>query len=855
LSFIDRDLANKAGLRRVDDREGAEIVGRKIEAGANYSGMVFPYFEPDKYDRPREYRLRRDQPDIEQTNAGVLKERNKYLSPQGRSNFLFFTPGTSKQQLSDVELPIVIVEGEKKALAGHRLANFDSNSARFLSIGVSGVWNWRGTVGKASAPNGKRVSVKGPIADLDLITWTGRRVYILFDSNVHSNDAVAKARIALAKELEKRGADVFLADLPENCGVNGIDDYLGAIALKDGLEKAIEAGNEIIARAVPFKKDKPSQASKLVSFAEGFDLFHSKDGQCYCSVSVDGHLETYRTDSRALSDLLTRDYFNREGKIPASQSLKDALNVINGKALFEGDEREVHIRYASHDGCIYVDLSNEAWQIVKINSHGHEVIEAEQCPVRFTRTKAMLPLPTPLEKGRVDDLRPFLNLKGDSGAAFSLIKAWLVNCMRPDFPFPILILTGEPGTAKSTTTRIFRDLIDPRIMPHRSCPRDERDLMIGAKGSWLSAFDNISNVSDWLSDAFCRISTGGGYATRTLYQNEEETFLPALRPIILNGIGNFANRSDLIDRSIPIELEPISADKRVAEREFFANLEKKRPAIFTGLIQAVSEALKNIDNVKLEKLPRLADFAQWATAAELALGMKSGDFMRAYAESRDSVHSVVIEGSAVGEVIREYCFERGGFDECLLLKDLLEKLRNAAGERSSQKSFPKSSKGLRNELQRINPNLRELGIEIAFLGKSGPSASRGASVRIKYRGAETSLTSPTSLPAETFIDDGDDAGYVADPNKVNNVIEVLHRDAANGADFSGQHTEEQAPCDLGDVSDVGFRSSEGDISDGTSCPECRDGEIRDFANDVSGCEICGYRRNLREMSDAQAESV
>jgi hypothetical protein len=87
--WIDRALTVLAGLRRVDSLTGAEIIGRKH---GNYAGIVIPYFQPGS-DRVREYRLRRDQPDLEYDSTGNLKPRQKYLSPPGRSNMLYLVPG------------------------------------------------------------------------------------------------------------------------------------------------------------------------------------------------------------------------------------------------------------------------------------------------------------------------------------------------------------------------------------------------------------------------------------------------------------------------------------------------------------------------------------------------------------------------------------------------------------------------------------------------------------------------------------------------------------------------------------------------------------------------------------------
>ena len=225
---ISRELAERALLRRVTSQEGGAIVGRN--GGADYSGLVFPYIWPGEQSA-REYRLRRDRPEPEQ-HDGKMRERNKYLSPPGRGNFLYFVPGTLPAWLADPSLPVVVTEGEKKTLALSEVGWYglgdSADKPNFLPIGLPGVWNWRGTTGKAPGPDGERRDVKGPIADLARVQWANRRVIILFDTNVRANSAVQAARVELTKELRKRRAKVcwfaWPSDTPEQ--VNGVDDYL-----------------------------------------------------------------------------------------------------------------------------------------------------------------------------------------------------------------------------------------------------------------------------------------------------------------------------------------------------------------------------------------------------------------------------------------------------------------------------------------------------------------------------------------------------------------------------------------------------------------------------------------------------
>jgi hypothetical protein len=220
-------MLERAGVFRVDSVEGARIVGRRPGSG-DYSGIVFPYFWPGE-EHPFEFRLRRDHPDLEIAPDGTRKERNKYLSPPGRGSRLYIVRGTLAEDLADANLPIVITEGEKKTLALTALAD-TGDRPRWLAIGVAGVWNWRGRVGIESGPDGERRPVKGVIADFDKTTWRGRKVIILFDTNVRTNPDVQAARWELTRELTRRGANVWWWNWPPSTPpeVNGIDDLIGA---------------------------------------------------------------------------------------------------------------------------------------------------------------------------------------------------------------------------------------------------------------------------------------------------------------------------------------------------------------------------------------------------------------------------------------------------------------------------------------------------------------------------------------------------------------------------------------------------------------------------------------------------
>jgi putative DNA primase/helicase len=263
-------MAAQAALRRVSSFVGAEIMGRREKAGDDFAGIAYPYFLPTDTRSARRLRLRLDNPGYEEKNDKV-KEKYKYLSARGAQNCFYFTPNAKPEFLKDTNLSVVFFEGEKKALAGERVAteNYTLDSWHFLPVALAGVWGFRtGNINKITTPNGQKASVSGNIPDFGLISLKGRTAIICFDPNTRTNPDVAAARFGLASVLKQKGARVFFAEMPEDCAEN-FDDYLGREEMENGVESAIEKGLEIIRRARPFEKIKVAESSNFKLIAEG----------------------------------------------------------------------------------------------------------------------------------------------------------------------------------------------------------------------------------------------------------------------------------------------------------------------------------------------------------------------------------------------------------------------------------------------------------------------------------------------------------------------------------------------------------------------------------------------------------
>jgi hypothetical protein len=484
------------------------------------------------------------------------------------------------------------------------------------------------------------------------------------------------------------------------------------------------------------------QADLLVGLTQSAELFHSPDGTGFADLDINGHRETWPIRSKSFRRWLARRFYDATKGAPSSEALASALNVIEAKAAFDAPERKVYVRVGGLDGRIYLDLSDVTCRAVEIDATGWRVIDNP--PVRFRRAAGMQPLPSPVPGGSIDMLRDFLNVRSE--ADFVLAVAWTLACLRNCGPYPVLVLSGEQGSAKSTFSWILRGLLDPNTAPLRALPREDRDLFIAACNGHVLAFDNVSALPAWISDTLCRLATGGGFAVRQLYTDQDEVLFDACRPVILNGIDDIVTRPDLADRAVFLTLEPIPEERRRPETELRAGFEAERPRILGVLLDAVVEGLKRLPQTNLPKLPRMADFALWGTAAETAL-WAAGTFWAAYCRNRDEAVESVIDADPVATAVRRLMTARTVWTGTA--SDLLGALAELTGEGvAKSKTWPDSPRTLSNRLRRAASFLRKVGIEIGF-SREGRARTRTIHITASpsYRAPEKAGTQPSASSA------------------------------------------------------------------------------------------------------------
>ena len=606
--------------------------------------------------------------------------------------------------------PVVVTEGEKAADAAENLF------PRFVGV---------------TSPNGAKSAPHARWTDL-----AGRDVFMWPDADdqgVEYQDDVGRALKAL-------GVDLLVITPP--AGVIKGWDADDALNPKEPDEDAWDQARvlELVQAAKPWFELTPTAShgdngddrrrtttsANLVDIvlSDGVELWHSPDGIPFATVPINDHHENWPLRSKGFRMWLTGRYFDHHETAPGGQALEDALRVLEGRAVYRGETHDLFVRIGESEGKVYLDLADDTWRAIEVRDDDWSVVD--RAPVKFVRSNSMYPLPVPERGGMIERLSEFINC-GD-GANFHLVVAWLVGAFNPRGPFPLLAINGEQGSAKSTLSRMLRYLVDPNQAPIRSAPRDEQALMVTAKNSLIVALDNLSKIEDWLSDALCRLATGGGFAARELYTDFGEALFHAQRPILINGIPELTARPDLADRAIGVVLPPLQKERQRSEKELWRSFEAARPELLGALLDAVSSALRNADETATV-MTRMADFATWVVAAETGLGWKPGTFVKAYEENRQGAILASLEADPIYEPLRKLMIEADRDYRHELEwtpTELLAELTANVSERVAKlRSWP-SAQSLRGRLRRMQGQLRQVHhVELELDRRaSGPDRSR-----------------------------------------------------------------------------------------------------------------------------------
>jgi len=494
-------------------------------------------------------------------------------------------------------------------------------------------------------------------------------------------------------------------------------------------------------------KDK-NVADKIVSLAKDVELFHDPMGIPWARYEVNGHYENRHCSSREFRRHLGYLFYQKYTSAPTSDAIKQALGVLEGKAVYEGSEYDLGLRVVNYDDGFGYDLADRDWRAVKVTPGSWEIISDP--PILFRRYTNTAPQVEPVTSDNgLHRLLDFVNLTTEAYKRLFLVN--VVTCLVPDIAHTAIIFHGEKGAAKSTAMRVLRKIIDPAQQELVSLPTIPKELALHLSHNYMPAYDNLDYLRPWQSDMMCCASTGGGISYRQLYTDDGEVILIFKRCTALNGINLVADRADLLDRALIFELERIQQKDRRAEEEFWAEFERVRPEIVGGIFSALAEAMKIYPTVKLKELPRMADFCRWGYAVAEALGFGGQIFLDDYKQNISTANEMAVSSSPLATAILSLMKDLPIWEGTA--SNLMEELeRIAAVERINIRSrgWPKGPNAITGRLREIKSNLEDIGIKYTEF-RSTSSATKGRKVfRFEKSVAENEAPAQITLTNDDF---------------------------------------------------------------------------------------------------------
>ena len=446
----------------------------------------------------------------------------------------------------------------------------------------------------------------------------------------------------------------------------------------------------------------PPAAARIVTMArEQYRFVMSPDGRPY-AVAQDGpNIALPLRNKGGLRQRLARQFADAyPGEVASQSALADAMTVLEGIAE-DTDPEPVHLRVGRDPaGGVVVDLGSADGRAVVVTPTGWNTVD--RAPVLFRRSGAMAPMPPPVLDG--DGLAKLHALLNMDEPSFHQLVAWLVAAWIPDIPHPALVCKGEQGTGKSKAAQLFINLVDPSPAAKRSQPRDAKEWSRQAFSSWALCLDNVSTIPPWLSDTLCKAVTGDGVVERALYTDDDVVVLTFRRVLAMTTIDAGALAGDLAERVLMLDLQLIDSSRRRSEEELDATFEAVRPAVLGALFDVLACVLAVLPSVRLESMPRMADFARVLAAVDQTQGWNTlGDYLATSA----NVATDAMEGDPFAMAIARLVEQSGTWQGTA--GQLLEALPVPLVR---PPNWPKDATRASGRVKRLAPLLRSIGIMV-----------------------------------------------------------------------------------------------------------------------------------------------
>jgi hypothetical protein len=213
-----------------------------------------------------------------------------------------------------------------------------------------------------------------------------------------------------------------------------------------------------------------------------------------------------------------------------------------------------------------------------------------------------------------------------------LAKVGFITMYIPDIPRCIQTIVGPEGAAKTSYGKYEKSAVDPSATMMETFIPNAENIKLHFSHNYVTFYNNIRGIPDWVSDLFCLCVSGGDSSQRARYYDSKEFNSKFKHNLILSTIHQVLKESDAVDREFRISLARLDKTKTKSEIEMDAQFEKIKPELLGYTFDILAKAMSLKKPLETYASARMPDFEQWGEAIAQAMGYKECEFRDAYSD-------------------------------------------------------------------------------------------------------------------------------------------------------------------------------------------------------------------------------
>ncbi|MGD9731349.1 MAG: hypothetical protein AB7U45_04135 [Desulfamplus sp.] len=483
------------------------------------------------------------------------------------------------------------------------------------------------------------------------------------------------------------------------------------------------------------KVPKINEVDNIMSIMNNVELLYDKPlDKTYCSINENNIMAV---DDEDFGNWLTNIYYKQYKQFINHNALKSIRAYLKHEAKINGKKIKTYNRIACTNNEIWIDINDENNNVIHVNSNGWSIITTNR--VYFNKYSTQLSLPYPVKDGNIIDLINMLPLQSQDDIV--LVLSWLIVSYINDSSSAYLWLIGDEGSGKTSLGNILKAFIDPIEGEGISLNDNPLEVVQILDHSCIPLFDNVSHINKKVSDLFCSAFSGGTLSKRQLYTDANDFHFKPTKTSIFTTRKLPSIESDLLDRSIIINMNRISDSDRKLERKLLQQFNSIKPMVFGVILDALVKTLQTYQNIELNEYSRIAEFQNKGAAAAEALGFEREVFLRALKNNQSSHKQIIINSNTLAQAVQimmnnQQYWEGYAGQLLLILKSFT----------TTPNLLPSTDVWLGRKLRDCLPQLKNIGIVIEF-----PEHNDGIGMKYKISNSNfKSNTEPTVLQSFNY---------------------------------------------------------------------------------------------------------